>query len=64
MGATNEIIQIAKHNNGTVTTEMVVTAGFSRGNLKYLVDKGVLEKSARGVYILPEVLRIRWMLVL
>ena len=30
-------------------------AGFSRGNIKYLADKGMIEKSARGVYILPEV---------
>lgn len=49
------IIKIAKENNGTVTTAMVVAAGFSRGNIKYLVDKGMIEKSARGVYILPEV---------
>ena len=55
MGATEEIIKMAKENNGLVTTAMVVAAGFSRGNIKYLVDKGVIEKSARGVYILPEV---------
>lgn len=55
MGATEEIIKMAKKNNGTVTTAMVVEAGFSRGNIKYLVDKGMIEKSARGVYILPEV---------
>ena len=55
MGATEEIIKMAKENNGTVTTAMVVAAGISRGNIKYLVDKGMLEKSARGVYILPEV---------
>ena len=55
MGATEEIIKMAKANNGTVTTAMVVAAGFSRGNIKYLVDKGMIEKSARGVYILPEV---------
>lgn len=55
MGATEMIIKIAKENNGTVTTAMVVAAGFSRGNIKYLVDKGMIEKSARGVYILPEV---------
>lgn len=55
MGATEEIIKMAKENNGTVTTTMVVAAGFSRGNIKYLVDKGMIEKSARGVYILPEV---------
>lgn len=34
---------------------MVVAAGFSRGNIKYLVDKGMIEKAVRGVYILPEV---------
>lgn len=34
---------------------MVVAADFSRGNINYLVDKGMIEKSARGVYILPEV---------
>lgn len=54
VGATQEIIKIAKENNGMITTAMVVAAGFSRGNIKYLVDKGMLEKSVRGVYILPE----------
>ena len=55
MGATEEIIKMAQVNNGTVTTAMVVAAGFSRGNIKYLVDKGMIEKSSRGIYILPEV---------
>ena len=55
MGVAEAIINIAKKNNGTVTTAMVVAAGFSRGNIKYLVDKGRIEKAARGVYILPEV---------
>ena len=55
MGATEEIIKMAKENNGIVTTEMVVAAGISRGNIKYLADKGMIEKSSRGVYILPEV---------
>ena len=55
MGATEEIIRMAKENNGTVTTAMVVEAGFSRGNIKYLADKGMIEKSTRGDYILPEV---------
>ena len=55
MGATEDIMKMAKENNCTVTTAMVVAAGISRGNLKYLVEKGLLEKSARGVYILPEV---------
>ncbi|MDE5598467.1 MAG: type IV toxin-antitoxin system AbiEi family antitoxin domain-containing protein [Lachnospiraceae bacterium] len=55
VGAIEEIIKMARENNGTVTTAMVVAAGFSRGNIKYLVDKGLIEKSARGVYVLPEV---------
>ena len=55
VGATEEIIKMAKENNGTVTTARVVAAGFSRGNIKYLVDKGMIEKSIRGVYILPEI---------
>ncbi len=55
MGVLEEIIKMAKNNNGTVTTAMIVKAGFSRGNLQYLVDKGSLEKSARGIYILPEI---------
>lgn len=55
MGATEEIIKMAKGNNGRVTTAMVVAAGVSHGNIKYLVDKGMIEKSSRGVYILPEV---------
>jgi len=55
LSATDTIILMAKENNGIVTTAMVVNVGFSRGNLKYLIDKGKLEKSSRGVYILPEV---------
>lgn len=46
---------MAEGNNGIVTTAMVVAAGFSRGNIKYLEDRGLIEKSTRGVYILPEV---------
>ncbi len=55
MGAIEDILKMAKDNNCIVTTAMVVAAGIYRGNLKYLVEKGLLEKSARGVYILPEV---------
>ncbi len=56
MGAMEEILKMAMENNGTITTKMVVAAGMSRGNIKYLVDKGMIERSARGVYILPEIL--------
>ena len=36
MGAIEEILNMAKENNGTVTSAMVDGAGFSRGNIKYL----------------------------
>ena len=48
------ILQMARQNNGIVTTEVVVAKGIARGNIKYMENKGLLEKSARGVYILPE----------
>ncbi|MDO4544184.1 MAG: type IV toxin-antitoxin system AbiEi family antitoxin domain-containing protein [Clostridia bacterium] len=54
MGAMQEIIEMAKSGNGTVTAQAVARAGFSHGNLKHLVDKGLLEKVARGVYVLPD----------
>ena len=49
-----KILEYAKENNGIITTEMVCREGISRGVLKYLSDSGALEKSSRGVYILPE----------
>jgi predicted transcriptional regulator of viral defense system len=54
MGSSEKIIELAKHNNGIVTTAMVVSAGISRGNLKYLSDTGRLDHVSRGVYTLPE----------
>lgn len=54
MNASQEILQIAKENNGVVTAAMVSNAKISRGNLKYLAENGHLERTARGVYILPE----------
>jgi predicted transcriptional regulator of viral defense system len=52
---TQRIIEIMKINNGTITTAEVTTAGISRSTLKLLLEKGLIEKSERGVYILPEV---------
>ena len=49
------IMKLVHDNNGTITTEQVSACGLSRGSLKYLVDKGVLERASRGVYILPEI---------
>lgn len=52
----NPILQIAKKNNGTITTKQVVALGFSRGTLKYLTDTKKLERVSRGIYVLPEFL--------
>lgn len=55
MTTADKILRLAEENNGTVTASMVTAAGFSRSVLKYLCDNGKLERSGRGVYILPEV---------
>lgn len=55
MNVSDKIIQLAKENNGVVTTATLSEKGILRGNLKKLVDDGKLEKTARGVYILPEI---------
>ena len=55
MNVSDKIIQLAKENNGIVTTAILSEKGILRGNLKRLVDEGRLEKTARGVYILPEI---------
>lgn len=51
----DQILEMAKKNNGVVTTYDLSEKGILRGNLKKLVDDGRLEKTARGVYILPEI---------
>lgn len=55
MNVSDQIIKLAKDNNGVVTTAILSEKGILRGNLKKLVDEGKLEKTARGVYILPEI---------
>lgn len=55
MNVSDQIIQIAKENNGVITTANITKRGISRGNIKALVDSGKLERTARGVYILPEI---------
>lgn len=55
MTDSQKLLELAKQNNGILTTAMVARAGISRGTLKYLSDTGELEKASRGVYTLPEV---------
>jgi len=51
----NTIHEILKRNNGVITSFEVTKAGVSRGSLKHLVDTGVLQHAARGVYQLANV---------
>lgn len=55
MKNTDKIIEIMKNNNKTITTAQVTAAGISRSSLNQLLTEGLIERSDRGVYILPEV---------
>ena len=55
MKKTDIIMKMAKENHGIITNMMIDQIGISRGNLKYLADSGKIERTARGVYTLPEV---------
>ena len=48
------IIKLAEDNNGTITATELSKADVSRGHLDYALKNGLLERSSRGVYILPE----------
>lgn len=50
----NEIMNLAKQNGGYLTSKEVSKNGFSRECLRYLVRRGFLEKSSRGVYVSPQ----------
>ena len=50
MNVSDKIIQLAKENNGVVTTAVISEKGILRGNLKKLVDEGRLERR-QGEYI-------------
>ena len=50
-----QILKMAHDNNGVVTSAEVTKAGILRAHLRGLVDKGLLDRSERGVYIIPTV---------
>jgi hypothetical protein len=52
----DSIIEIAEANNGFVTSRQVDDFGFNRSELSRLVERGALERSSEGVYILPYVI--------
>jgi predicted transcriptional regulator of viral defense system len=49
------VLTLAQTHNGTVTTSMVTDAGIPRYCLKLLIDRNLLIKAGRGIYVLPEV---------
>lgn len=53
MNYAEQIMDLAKTNNGVITSAQVTQAGIHRYYLKMLADQGLLERSERGVYILP-----------
>ncbi len=54
MNYEKQILELAKNNNGYITTEMVENHKIKRQFLSYLVKKGKLEKIDRGIYILSD----------
>ncbi len=53
MTNSDRILKAAELNGGTITTEQVNKMGIHRTILRTMVDRGLLEHSARGVYVLP-----------
>lgn len=53
MTYTEKILKIAQDNNGIVTSAQVTQAGINREHLRILVKNSLLERSERGVYIIP-----------
>ena len=51
MSNIDKIMDIAHLNNGVVTAEELNRLNIHKGYLRILVDKGMLERSTRGVYI-------------
>ena len=53
MNSSDRILKAAEMNGGTITTKEVDKMNIHRTILSTMVDKGLLEHSARGVYVLP-----------
>lgn len=56
MDIQSQILQLAKENNGIITTSQLTEAGFSREYLRILTEKGKLERIARAIYATPAAL--------
>lgn len=53
MTSLERILKAAEANGGIITTEQVNKMKIHRTTLRNMVDKGLLDHSARGVYVLP-----------
>lgn len=54
MNKYDEILLIARNNNGIITTKMLSEINIARQYIKNLVNHGELFKVSRGIYSLPE----------
>ena len=52
MTSSERILKAAEANGGTITTEQVNKMKIHRAILRYMVDKGLLDHSARGGYVI------------
>lgn len=57
MTFTELLLKMTHNNGGTITSAEVTRAGISREYLRLLSKKGLLERSERGVYILPTIFK-------
>ena len=53
MTNSDRILKAAESNGGTITTEQVNKMKIHRTTLRNMVDNGLLDHCARGVYVLP-----------
>ena len=54
MSTKEEIIKLAKKNNGSITYQDVVSVGIHSEYLRQMVEEGSLERSDRGQYVLKD----------
>lgn len=53
MTNSEKILKATKTNGGTITTKQVTEMKIHRTTLRNMVDRGLLDHSSRGVYVLP-----------
>lgn len=51
-----KILNILKENKGIISTAEIVKLGIDKKYLSLMVQKGLIERASRGVYILPDVI--------